>query len=308
MRAIATFNSVLNAAPESAIRYVLRWTRALTTIRPARRPERCSTLSKAREPITWTTRQGDKAGFRRHLPGETLRYLLPVMLSNATKNERNLIVRPISPRAVYIQLDDLSREGLERVKPAAFLGLETSPGNYQAWVAIPAGQADKDFARRLRKGAGADDTASGATRIAGSLNFKDKYAPDFPTVQIAHSAPGLMASTGHLESMGLVAEPEKPAPPIFRLSGTDRIRSNKWPSYLCCVNDAPLNHDKTGPDISRADFTWCMTAISWGHGIEATAAQLMDESSKARENGERYAQMTAENAAAAVARRERSRA
>ena len=37
--------------------------------------------------------------------------------------------------------------------------------------------------------------------------------------------------------------------------------------------DAPLNHDKTGPDISRADFTWCMTAISWGHSIEATAAR-----------------------------------
>jgi hypothetical protein len=42
--------------------------------------------------------------------------------------------------------------------------------------------------------------------------------------------------------------------------------------------------------------------------IEATAAQLMEESTKARENGERYAQMTAENASAAVARRERSRA
>jgi hypothetical protein len=258
--------------------------------------------------ITWTTRQGDKAGFRRDMPADTLRYLLPTMLTNAAKNERNLIVRPVSARAVFIQLDDLSRAGLERVKPAAFLGLETSPGNYQAWVAIPAGKADKDFARRLRKGAGADDTASGATRVAGSLNFKDKYAPDFPTVQIAHSVPGQMASTGQLESMGLVAEPEKPAPPIFRLSGTDRIRSNKWPSYLRCVNDAPLNHDKTGPDISRADFTWCMTAISWGHGIEATAAQLMEESTKARENGERYAQMTAENAAAAVARRERSRA
>ena len=258
--------------------------------------------------ITWTTRQGDKAGFRRHMPAETLQHLLPVMLTSAAKNERNLIVRPLSPRVVFIQLDDLTREGLERVKPTAFLGIETSTGNYQAWVAIPTGQSDKDFARRLRKGAGADDTASGATRIAGSLNFKDKYAPDFPTVQIAHSAPGLMASTGQLESMGLVAKPEKPAPPIFRLSRADRIRSNQWPSYLRCVNGAPLNHDKTGPDISRADFTWCMTAISWGHGIEATAAQLMEESTKARENGERYAQMTAGNAAAAVQRRERSRA
>ena len=33
--------------------------------------------------------------------------------------------------------------------------------------------------------------------------------------------------------------------------------------------------------------------------IEATAAQLMDESSKARENGERYALLTAQNAVAA---------
>ena len=103
-------------------------------------------------------------------------------------------------------------------------------------------------------------------------------------------------------------EKEKPAPPIFRLSASERVRSRKWPSYLRCVQGAPETRDKTGPDISRADFTWCMTAISWGHGIEETAAQLMEESSKARENGERYALMTAQNAAAAVERRERSRA
>lgn len=81
-----------------------------------------------------------------------------------------------------------------------------------------------------------------------------------------------------------------------------------WPSYARCVNDAPRNHDQTGPVITRAGFTWCMTAISWGHGIETTAAQLMEESSKARENGEHFAQMTAGSGAAAVARREGIRA
>ena len=55
------------------------------------------------------------------------------------------------------------------------------------------------------------------------------------------------------------------------------------------VQGAPPNRDNTGPDISRADFTWCMTAVDWGWSIEATAAQLMEESSKARENGERHA-------------------
>jgi hypothetical protein len=67
-----------------------------------------------------------------------------------------------------------------------------SPGNFQAWLALP-GAEDKDFARRLRKGTGADTTASGATRVAGSLNFKDKYAPHFPRVAIHTAHPALPA-------------------------------------------------------------------------------------------------------------------
>jgi hypothetical protein len=58
-----------------------------------------------------------------------------------------------------------------------------------------------------------------------------------------------------------------------------------------------------------ADFAWCLAAISWGHGIEDTAAQLMEESTKAQENGKHYALQTAQNAAAAhVRNRQRSRA
>src|SRR5215472_1937709 len=86
--------------------------------------------------VTWTTRQGEKAEFRRHVPAATLRHFLPTTLASAEKKERNLIVRPVSARAVFIQLDDLNGQGMERLKPAAFLGLETSPGNYQAWVAL----------------------------------------------------------------------------------------------------------------------------------------------------------------------------
>jgi hypothetical protein len=36
--------------------------------------------------------------------------------------------------------------------------LETSPDNFQAWLALP-GAEDKEFARRVRKGTGADATA-----------------------------------------------------------------------------------------------------------------------------------------------------
>jgi hypothetical protein len=257
--------------------------------------------------LTITTLQGEKQRFLRQQPHDQLRESIPVLLDDAATHEHNVIVRPHSARAVFIQLDDLNKEAVERIKPAAFLSLHTSPGNYQAWVALKAGEVDKDFARRLRKGAGADDTASGATRVAGSLNFKDKYAPDFPRVEINHITPGLITDAATLDRLGLVAAPEQPAPASVRVS-PPRTDNRKWPSYQRCVLGAPENRDKTGPDVSRADFTWCMTAITWGWSIEETAANLLEISAKARENGERYALMTAQNAAAAVERRKMSRA
>jgi hypothetical protein len=56
-----------------------------------------------------------------------------------------------------------------------------------------------------------------------------------------------------------------------------------------------------------ADFTWCKTALDWGFSIEETANKLMELSSKARKNGERYAGLTASNAAAAVERKGQGR-
>src|SRR5262249_59034538 len=94
--------------------------------------------------------------------------------------------------AALIQLDDLDEPAAGRLMPVAFLTLRTSPGNYQAWVAVA--DSDADFARRLRKGARADLSASGATRVSGSRNFKEKYAPAFPTVETVHACPGLVAT------------------------------------------------------------------------------------------------------------------
>jgi len=75
-----------------------------------------------------------------------------------------------------------------------------------------------------------------------------------------------------------------------------------------CVENAPLNHAQTGPDISRADFFWCLMAAQRGWGVEEIAARLMELSAKARENGESYARATARNAAGACNRQQRSRA
>jgi hypothetical protein len=54
-----------------------------------------------------------------------------------------------TPEVSFLQLDDLKVEQLPQV---AFVTLETSPGKYQAWLALP-GRLDKDYASRVRKGA-----------------------------------------------------------------------------------------------------------------------------------------------------------
>ena len=225
---------------------------------------------------------------------------IPALLDTATADCLNLTVRPRGHGVRFIQLDDLAAGKLPSLAAAMFLILGTSPGNHQAWLVMP-GEHDREFARRVRRGAGADITASGATKIAGSLNFKDKYAPDFPRVTIREAQPGRMTTAAELERLGLVAPletfaPLSPARPFSR--GTD-----KWPSYALCLDKAPRNRDDSGPDRSRADYVWCMIAISWGHGVDDTAARLPQESRKAREEGLSYTMQTARQAEAAVERR-----
>src|SRR3954447_11099959 len=252
--------------------------------------------------VTLTTRSGEKCGFRRSVLFADLSRTLPGMLDSAISRERNLIVRPHGPGIAFLQLDDLAADRLPAIAPAVFLALETSPGNSQAWLALKGGE-DKEFARRVRRGTGADATASGATRVAGSLNFKDKYAPDFPRVQIHSAQPGRVTSPAELERLGLVAPPEEFVPltmsPARSIPGSNR----KWPSYAIALDGAPLNSEGTGPDTSRADFVWCMTAITWGFGTDETAERLMQESAKAQAQGKGYADLTARNASLAVERR-----
>ena len=160
--------------------------------------------------LTFTDAAGEKVGFRGNRSLDQLRPAMPAILQEAAERQHNVIVRPRSAGATLIQLDDLGEDAAARLRPVSFLVLRTSPGNYQAWVAVA--DADADFARRLRKGAGADLTASGATRVSGSLNFKEKYAPAFPRVETVHASPGWVVTRAELEALGVVAPPEKAAP------------------------------------------------------------------------------------------------
>lgn len=225
---------------------------------------------------------------------------MPSLMRSAIPCRHNLIVRPKGATAELVQLDDLRGTMLERVRSAAFLILTTSAGNHQAGVAVP--ECGPDFARRLRQGSDADPSASGATRVAGSLNFKRQYTPDFPTVQILEATPHRIITRGELEAAGLAAAPD-PIPVIRAVGVRPNRRAKAWPSYKRCLQNAPPAHHSGRPDVSRADFTFCLLAIDRGWSIEETCERLLEKSSKARENGEGSARLTAQRADAAVDRR-----
>jgi hypothetical protein len=244
--------------------------------------------------LTLTDISGGKVGYWGNRTIDQLRPAMPGILQEAAERQHNVIVRPRSSGATLIQLDDLGEDAARRLRPVSFLVLCTSPGNFQAWVAVADG--DADFARQLRKGAGADLTASGATRVSGSLNFKEKYAPAFPRVETVHASPGRVVSRAELDALGVVAPEEKANPAVTH---SQRSGSKGWPSYQQCLEHP--NAQKDGrPDRSKADFTFCVLAIDWGWSVEATADRLMQESGKAQENGEAYAQRTARAAARVV--------
>lgn len=262
--------------------------------------------------LTHLNLDGEKRDFRPHQTLTQLKNSLPRLFPGATARQNNIIVRPTSDTTQFVQLDDLDEEKLKRIGEAAFLTLQTSPGNHQAWVGLSDlknGEETKEFARRLRKGAGADISASGSTRLAGKTNYKRKYEPDFPTVQIVDAAPGRIVNQAQLDSLGLVAPPE-PAPAVILLRSRRRHSAAEgertWPDYQRCVTGAPPNKKGDGPDRSMADFLWCMMAAQRGCSIEETTNKLLEVSARAQERArlrdEGYALITAQNAAAAAMR------
>jgi hypothetical protein len=264
-------------------------------------------------------------------PLEDLRKLLPAIIHFAENQEefnlldkktgnvvgqvragRNLMVRPMSDTTAFIQLDDLTEAKLDRVRPVAFLTVRTSPGNHQAWIAVPSfasDQARKDFTRRVKKQVTADSSATGSVRLAGTSNFKAKYAGNFPKVAIIDAAPGRMTTPEALESLGLVA-PADPEPIVIPFKSSHNHSQlgmkRSWPDYERCVTDAPLAGDGDGPDRSKADYFWCKMAAQRGWSIEETAEKLLEVSAKAQERArlhdKGYARVTAENAAVAAER------
>ena len=267
-------------------------------------------------------------GFQSARSVAELQRSMSARLEAASRTKNNIVIRPRSTTATLIQLDDFSDERAAKLAPHAFMTVQTSPGNNQVWLAVSDGPKDdkeasdreaaRQFRKRVRAGAGADKQATGATRLAGSLNIKPKYAPDFPVVALRQVEPGKTVTVAGLEAAGLIAPPEAVTPPasvpIPKRSGP---APKSWPDYQRTLQGAPMNRDGSGPDRSLADFMFCKWAAERGWMDREIAAKLAQVSEKAQERiragdvekdalQKGYCLVTAENAVRTV-ERERTR-
>ncbi len=254
---------------------------------------------------------------------EELRRTIARDLHDAERNQHSVVIRPLFTTPLLIQLDDLDRATIEQITPFAFMVIRTSAGkdgtgNYQAWIAVKDAPADKEaakqFVRRVKKASVADGEASGSTRIAGSLNFKSAYAPNFPRVEITHANAGYMTTMAALGQAGFVAPQEQPRPPRPAISSRPARRPpglagwRPWPKYEMCLNGAPKGTSGK-PKRSLADFLFGRICAEWGFSEAATVDHLMEVSTKAKENGRAYAELTVRRAFESIERnpyRERS--
>ncbi|MEW6208732.1 MAG: DNA-primase RepB domain-containing protein [Acidobacteriota bacterium] len=228
--------------------------------------------------------------FTRNLSVEKLRRTLPALIWKCEREALNLIIRPRAPADTsghasrgharrLIQLDDLDLAAVEKLHDIAFRIVETSDGNFQAWLAVLG--ADEEMERRLKESVGADAGANGATRIAGSMNVKEQRRRadgSYPRVKlwtaraVTPTASDLAALVGRDEDM-------PPCVSSFSSSAHTQLLS-PLPDYDEFVKRARLA--ATGEiDRSMVDFAWAATAIRRGFAKEVVASELERVSLKA---------------------------
>jgi hypothetical protein len=202
-----------------------------------------------------------------------------------------------------IQLDDLTEADVNLFKPFSFLSVETSPGNFQSWIALDVASAARRYEIRqqlLRKLAGlggVDKSASGSLRFPGFRNFKNKHKDaGFPRVKVTAVALGNRVSESTLAAADLLLPPPVLHPPVYEASSKFNHSSKSptvFPSWEReCISLTP----EGAVDRSKADFRWCMIAFDWGWSEQAIMAELRRVSPLAAKAPQRYIERTVRNA------------
>lgn len=193
---------------------------------------------------------------------------------------RNIYVRPKGEHDLSL-IDDLSADAVKRMKATGFTPaavVETSPGNFQAWLKHPhllPRELSTMAARKLAEEFGGDRGAADWRhfgRLAGFTNRKAKYMKEsglFPFVRLIEAlgvaypegAGFTAAISAHREADLCIRERQHPTLPTARRNPSKSIedfRSN--PRYA--------------GDATRVDLAYAIYALSHGSSSDQVAAAL----------------------------------
>jgi hypothetical protein len=210
----------------------------------------------------------------------------------------SLIVKPHLPKDTsthaLVQLDDLTAEVVARVQQFAFCVTETSPGSFQAFVAVWLGATDyKQTKQGMIVATGADKGATGALRLAGSFNTKQKHRRadgSYPRVRLVMVEHSRIVTVADLRAVGLYVDvppvSHPPAPSATQIAPHKRRRvgsARRVPSYDKALQSVQVKDDGE-PDRSAADLLFAVTCFRWRPPLspDEVAALLMQHSEKAR--------------------------
>jgi hypothetical protein len=211
--------------------------------------------------------------------GATLIRSIPwLRLQNA--EGRNIYVRPKGEHDLSL-IDDLAADAVKRMKssgyaPAAIV--ETSPGNFQAWLKHPRKlprELSTLAARKLAEEFGGDRGAADWRhfgRLAGFTNRKQKYMNDaglFPFVRVIEAS-GVSYVEGERFIAAISAQRE-----IDIRAREDRRRASPLPRRQAIKGiDDFRSNPQFGGDATREDLAFAIYSLSHGSTTDDVAASL----------------------------------
>ena len=210
--------------------------------------------------------------------GTLLRSIPWLRMQNA--DGRNIYVRPKGEHDLSL-VDDLTAESVRRMKATGFAPaavVETSPGNFQAWLRHPR-QLPRELstlaARTLAEEFGGDRGAADWRhfgRLSGYTNRKPKHVTAsglFPFVRLIEAS-GTAYSQGERLIETVAAQQER------ELSTRDRQLTRAYSPNIDTVKgiDDFRSNPRYAGDATRVDLAYAIYAISHGADRVAVAAAL----------------------------------
>ena len=228
---------------------------------------------------------------------------------------RNIYIRPKGEHDLSL-VDDLTDDALLSMKEAGFnpaLIVETSPGNYQAWLRHPellSKEMSTAAARVLAERFGGDRAAADWRhfgRVAGFTNRKAKYRDEgtrlYPFVRLVEAAGGVYPEAERFLT-GVRHEVEQEQVERERLRAQMSKLGLVFPKELKTIDDFRANV-RYGGDGTRIDLAYAVYAFSHGASATEVAAVIRsrDLSHKGNERRQNeYVERTIKKALATIER------